>query len=241
MADSAESNAAVWKSDAGIVQWVATAEERERGRVWPRRLLAELLPFSEADAFEFVDLGAGTGAAARAVLDRYPGATAVLADYSSQMMEEGSRALVGYDGRYRYVEFDLEAGRWPAEITGGLQAVISSLCVHHLPDERKQALFEQILERLAPGAWYLNYDPVAADDPAVEAAWRRVVDERDPEAAARRAHREPAEQERWDNHVRHIVPLALQLGFLRGAGYEGVDAYWKELDHAIFGGRRPTG
>lgn len=239
MVDSAQSNAAIWKSESSIAQWVATAEDRERGRARPRRLLGELLPFSEADAFTFVDLGAGTGAASQAVLDRYPNATAVLADYSSQMMEEGSRALAPYEGRYRYVEIDLDAGRWPAELAGELQAVISSLCVHHLPDQRKQRLFEEIFERLTPGAWYLNYDPVAADEPAVEAAWQRVVDERDPQAASKRANRSPAEQARWENHIRHIIPLAPQLGFLRTVGFEAVDAYWKELDHAIYGGRRP--
>ena len=77
MPDSTESNAAVWKSDASVAQWVATAEDREHGRAWARHLLAELLPFTEADQFTFVDLGAGTGAAARAVLDRYPASSAV--------------------------------------------------------------------------------------------------------------------------------------------------------------------
>lgn len=239
MVDSVESNAAVWKSEAHVAQWVATADERERGRAWARRMLSDLLPFDEADAFTFVDLGAGTGAAARAVLDRYPASSAVLADYSPQMMEEGRRALAPYAGRYRYVELDLAAGRWPDELAGGQEVVISSLCVHHLPDDRKQGLFSEILTRLAPGAWYLNYDPVAAEDPAVEAAWTRVVDRRDPEAAAKRMRRSPEDQARWENHVRHISPLDLQLGFLRTAGFEAVDAYWKELDHAIFGGRRP--
>jgi SAM-dependent methyltransferase len=239
MSESAATNAAIWKSEQGVSQWVATAEERERRRAWPRRLLAELLPFAIGEAFTFIDLGAGTGAATRAVLDRYPASKAVLADYSPQMMDEGQRVLAPYDGRYRYVSVDLAAGHWPAELSGGLQAVISSLCVHHLPDERKQQLFVEILERLAPGAWYLNYDPVAAEDPAAEAAWRRVEDSRDPEAATKRAHRSPDEQARWENHVRHITPLAPQIAFLRAAGFEAVDVYWKELDHVIYGGRRP--
>ncbi|HLG67200.1 MAG TPA: class I SAM-dependent methyltransferase [Acidimicrobiales bacterium] len=241
MVGSAESNAAVWKSESTVAQWVATEEERERTRAWPRRLLAELLPFAEHEEFTFVDLGAGTGAASRAVLDRYPSAAAVLADYSTQMMQEGRRTLARYEGRYRYVEIDMAAGGWPPDLAGGLRAVISSLCVHHLTDERKAGLFREIFERLAPGGWYLNYDPVSADDPAVEEAWQRVQDRRDPEAAARRAHRTPEEQARWDNHVRHIIPLDPQLGYLRSAGFEAVDVYWKELDHAIFGGRRPPG
>ena len=238
--DTAARNAAVWQSDTGIADWVATADERERGREWARRLLAELLSFPAHESFTFVDIGAGTGTASRAVLDRYPAARAVLADYSLQMMAEGRRVLAPYEGRFRYVEIDLAAGRWPEELDGGLDAVISSLCVHHLTDDRKRGLFGEIFARLAPGAWYLNYDPIAAPDAEVEAAWQRVQDRRDPGAAARRAHRTPAEQERWENHVRHIAPLGPQLDALRAAGFEAVDAYWKELDHAIFGGRRPA-
>ncbi len=239
MVDSSESNAAVWKSDASVAQWVATADERERSRVRPRRLMAELLPFAEEESFTFVDLGAGTGAASRAVLDRYPRASAVLADYSPQMMDEGRRALADYEGRYRYVELDMAAGRWPDDLAAGLQAVISSLCVHHLTDDRKQGLFREVLERLEPGGWYFNYDPVSGGDPAVEEEWLRVQDRRDPTAAAKRANRTPEEQVRWENHIRHIIGLDPQLAFLRSAGFEGVDVYWKELDHAIFGGRRP--
>src|SRR5579875_1241676 len=124
MVDSTDSNAAVWKSDASVAQWVATADERERNRVRARNLLAEFLPFADDEEFTFWDLGAGTGAAARAVLDRYPASYAVLADYSPQMMEEGRRSLADYEGRYRYVELDMAAGHWPDAPDGTLQAVI---------------------------------------------------------------------------------------------------------------------
>ena len=73
----------------------------------------------------------------------------------------------------------------------------------------------------------------------VEAAWERVNDRDDPEAARKRLHRTPVEQARWDNHVRYIIPLRPQLEYLRSAGFEGVDVYWKHLENVIYGGRRP--
>ncbi|MHB1534948.1 MAG: class I SAM-dependent methyltransferase [Acidimicrobiales bacterium] len=239
MPDSADSNAAIWKSDRGISYWVSTAEDREGRRAEQRRLMADLLPFADDEEFTFVDLGAGTGAAAQAVLDRYRNARAILADFSPQMMDEGARVLAPYDGRYTYVEFDLGVGTWPAEIPARVDAVISSLCVHHLPDERKQQLFAEIVSRLVPGGWYLNYDPVTADDPIVQAAWERANDRQDPEAAAKRANRTPEEQARYENHVRYLLPLAPQVDFVRAAGFEAVDVYWKQLDYVIYGGRRP--
>ncbi len=239
MPEATDTNAAFWKSDEHIAQWVASADERERHRRDQRRLLAELLPLDQQAAFTFIDLGAGTGAAARVVLDAYPNATAVLADFSPQMMDEGAKALAPYAGRYRYVELDLAHGTWPEAMPAQVPAVISSLCVHHLPDDRKRSLFAEILDRLTPGGWYLNYDVVAAGDPVVGEAWERAGDRRDPAAAEARHHRTPEQQRRYENHVRYMIPLAPQLQFLAEVGFEGVDVYWKQLDAVIYGGRRP--
>ncbi len=237
--EGADTNEDVWKSDRMVTQWLAGAAEREQRRPGQRQLMADLLPFADDEAFTFVDLGAGTGAAARVVLDRFPRARAVLVEYSPQMTAEGRRALAGYTGRFEYVAHDLSEAGWPQKVPSRAGAVISSMCVHHLPDRRKRELFDEIFEHLAPSGWYLNYDPVTADEPVVESAWLRAADRRDPEAARKRRHRSPDEQLRHENHVRYMVPLAPQLDFLRAAGFEGVDVYWKELDFAIFGGRRP--
>jgi tRNA (cmo5U34)-methyltransferase len=241
MEDQADPNAAIWQSAEAVEAWAAEAERQEPNRVVHRRFMAVLLPFGEQEAFTFLDLGAGTGAAARTILDRHPRSTAILADFSAEMMRAGEREMQRFAGRYRYVEFDMSAGgEWPAAIPAALDAVVTSMCVHHLPDERKQSLFAEIFDHLAPGGWYLNYDPVRAEDPVVEATWARVNDNDDPEAAARRRHRTPLDQARWDNHVRYIIPLGRQLDYLRSAGFDGIDVYWKQLDNVIYGGRRPA-
>jgi tRNA (cmo5U34)-methyltransferase len=240
MPDSEDTNAAVWKSDIGVSFWKSTQDEREQRRAGHRLLMAELLPFAVDEPFTFVDLGAGTGAASRVILDQFSAAQAVLADFSAQMMAQGEAELEPYAGRYRYVEFDLAAaGSWPAGLPDPADAVISSLSVHHLNDARKQSLFAEILAHLAPGGWYLNYDPVAPPDAVVEEAWLRAGDRRDPAAAAKREHRTDEEQFRYANHVRYMIPLDPQLGFLRAAGFQGVDVFWKNLDYVIYGGRRP--
>jgi SAM-dependent methyltransferase len=240
MENSADTNAAIWQSPEGVQAWAAEEAHRERNRAPHRHLMALLLPFGAEEQFTFLDLGAGTGAASRAILGVYPRSTAILADFSAEMMRAGERDMERFAGRYRYVEFDMSAGGdWPAAIPEPLDAVVTSLCVHHLPDDRKQGLFAEIFHHLVPGGWYLNYDPVRAEDPAVEAAWQRVSDREDPEAAARRRHRTPLEQARWDNHVRYIIPLGQQLRYLRSAGFEAIDVYWKRLDFVIYGARRP--
>jgi tRNA (cmo5U34)-methyltransferase len=240
MPDTEDTNAAIWKSDIGVSYWKSRENDRVRRDAERRVLMAELLPFAPDEEFTFVDLGAGTGAATRTVLDHYSAAQAILADYSPQMMAQGAVELEPYAGRYRYVEFDLSAaGDWPAGLPRQADAVISSLSVHHLGDERKQSLFAEIHAQLVPGGWYLNYDPVKPQDPVVEEAWLRAGDRRDPEAHHRRHHMNDEEKFRHANHVRYMIPLEPQVGFLRGAGFEGVDVFWKELDFVIYGGRRP--
>lgn len=237
---SPDTNSEVWKSGKIIEHWTAEAENRERQRGAAWRFMAELLPFEEHDAFTFLDLGAGTGSAAKTVLRRYPNSTAILADFSAQMMAAGKEELAEFTGRFRYLEFDLTAGEWPAEIPRALDAVITSMCIHHLPDHRKESLFAEIVQRLAPGSWYINYDPVTAEDPVVEALWERVNDREDPDAAHKKHHRNAEELRRYENHVRYMIPLDRQLGYLRAAGFEGVDVYWKRLENVIYGGRRPV-
>lgn len=235
-----DTNAEIWRSEEIVGRWVQEAENRERDRAEQRRLMADLLPFGDDAEFAFLDLGAGTGAASRAILARYPGSSAILADFSAQMMAAGERLMEQFTGRYRMVELDLTTGVWPDSIPAQVDAIVTSMCVHHLTDERKRALFAEIFDHLVPGGWYLNYDPVAAPDKSVEQVWERAADREDPEAAHRRRHRTQEQQARWENHVRYIIPLDQQLGYLRAAGFAGIDVYWKKLENVIYGGYSPA-
>ena len=239
MQNSADTNAEIWHSDEMVQHWVTEATAQEQKRIEQRRLMADLLPFGDGDEFTFLDLGAGTGAASRAILERHPGATGILADFSAQMMAAGEAQMRPFTGRYRTVEFDMTTGQWPADIPAKLDTIVTSMCVHHLTDERKHGLFAEIFEHLVPGGWYFNFDPVSAPDPAVEQIWWRVSDHEDPKAAHRRHPRTPEEQARWENHVRYIIPLDQQLKYLHEAGFAGIDVFWKKLDNVIYGGYRP--
>jgi tRNA (cmo5U34)-methyltransferase len=233
-----DNSAEIWKTHAGIAQWLANADSRERKRVAQRLFVAQMLPFDEQDAFTLLDLGAGTGAAARGVLSVYPNAKAVLADWSPQMMEAGVQAMAPYADRYRYVELDLTSETWPDELPSQVGAAVTSMCIHHIPDSAKRNVFRQVYQRLAPGGWYLNMDPVVATDPAVEAVWERVSVRMDPSTVDSRHPKTEEARIRRANHVRYMIDLDLQLGYLREAGFAAVDVYWKQLDMVIYGGCR---
>ncbi|HVB05324.1 MAG TPA: class I SAM-dependent methyltransferase [Acidimicrobiales bacterium] len=240
MTEGEDTNADLWKSDAVVANWAAQVGDREARRRAQWELMAQLLPYREDEDFTFLDLGAGMGAAAQVLLECYPHAHAVLGEYSPPMIAAGTEAMARFGERARYVEFDMGGAPWPEEIPTALDAVVTSQCVHHLSDERKASLFAELFARLAPGGWYLNYDPVTSDDPVVDAAWQRANERQDPEAAEKARHLSPEAQARHENHVRYMIPLEPQLGYLREAGFEAVDVYWKHLDYVIYGGRRPA-
>jgi tRNA (cmo5U34)-methyltransferase len=238
MADQTDTNADIWKSEEVARSFAAESQQRERERRDQLVLVARLLPFGPDDAFTFLDLGAGTGAASRVILNEFPKASAILGEYSPQMAAEGERLMGAYAGRYRYVELDMLADGWPAEVPASLDAVVSALSIHHLPDDRKRAVFKEIYRRLKSGGWYVNFDPIRAPDATLEAVWLRVNDRYDPEAPHKRAHRTTQEHARYENHVRYMLPLEPQLGWLRDAGFTDVDVFWKRLDWVIYGGTR---
>lgn len=223
-----------------VQRWLDQMDARERHWADQYALMARLLPFAEADGFTFLDVGAGTGAVSRTILTFYPNSSAVLADYSPQIMGRGAEMMAAFEGRHRYVEFDLREMHWPEAIPVRLDAAVSAQCFHHIPDVRKRTLFREIRERLVPGGWFLNLDPIRVEDPAVAAECQRVGVLLEPPSSHRRTPRTPEERAAREDHERNLCRLEPQLGFLREAGFEAIDVYWKRLDFVIYGGRRPT-
>src|SRR5436190_1928309 len=133
MGETADTNAAIWKSAEAVEAWTAEAERQELSRQAHRRFLALLLPFADRDEFTFLDLGAGTGAASRVILDLYPRSTAILADYSAEMMRVGEREMQPFAGRYRYVEFDMSDGGEAAGLDAAGSRALGQPCALHNP------------------------------------------------------------------------------------------------------------
>ena len=113
------------------------------------------------------------------------------------------------------------------------------MCVHHLTDERKQGLFSEIFQHLVPGGWYFNFDPVSPPDPPSSRSGSGSATARTRRPVIAEQHRTPEQHARWENHVRYIIPLDQQLEYLRAAGFQGIDVYWKKLENVIYGGYRP--
>ena len=123
----------------------AAAERDDR-----RRRLGRAVRLRAARS-RIVDLGAGDGVLAAALLARFPAATLTALDGSESMRAAASARLASFGDRARVAAFDLSALAWWDRMFGA-HLVVSSLCLHHLNDAKKQYLYKAAADRIAPAA-----------------------------------------------------------------------------------------
>jgi SAM-dependent methyltransferase len=188
----------------------------------------------------FLDLGAGAGAMSELVLDAHPGSQAVLVDFSEPMLERASAGLAAYAGRWQVVRGDLCDPAWYEALpAGGYDAVVSGLAIHHLPSERKRALFAEALELLEPGGMFVNMDYVAIDGPL-----QGLFDEQMLANAERHEHDQggnrSAEEVDCEDDDDRPDSVSEQVRWLRDAGYEQAEVHFKWAEAAVFGATKPS-
>jgi tRNA (cmo5U34)-methyltransferase len=242
---SAASPGAAWQRAE-----LASAFLRERRTVMPlldvqedllRRLLARMLRAPR----RFIDLGAGDGAMTELVLSLYPDAEAILVDFSEPMLEGVARRLEGRHGSWQVVRADLSTPSWRASVPAvGYDAVVSALAIHHLPTQRKVALFGELYELLEPGGTFINMDYTLIDGP-LRGLWdeqmlaNAVRAER--ERGGRRSQ-EALERELFDDAEDDRPDSAEdQLRWLIEAGFARAELHFKWAEAAIFSAVKPQG
>ena len=158
MSDATTGGGYHWRDSAHVKRWAERRHLIDQDRESGFRRMLEFLPADINAALKVIDIGAGDGKVASLVMDAYPNATAVLIDFSPEMMDKGAKDLARFAGRFRYLNWDMNFGDWPAELSGPFDAAVSSAAIHHLSNERKAWLAAEIAQRLAPGGAYANYD-----------------------------------------------------------------------------------
>src|SRR5204862_2453986 len=98
------------------------------------------VPFSRAEAFSILGIGCGDGRLASMLLETFPQATITVFDGSVLMREQASSRLAPFGRRARVRAFKLDTLDWWDQLFG-IDLVLSSLCLHHLNDAKKQYLY----------------------------------------------------------------------------------------------------
>ena len=133
----------------------------------------------------------------------------------------------------------------------GVDLIVSSLCLHHLNDAKKQYLYKAAAERLSPRGALLIADLVDPQHPAASRAlaadqWDAQRQSSRPTRSARRSC-----SQRFVDDALESLPLSGRgdqpsalfhhLVWLRHAGFAAVDCCWLHAGHAVFGGFKQAG
>lgn len=181
-----------------------------------------------------LDLGVGTGNLAGALLEAVPGAHLTGVDLVPSFLALAGRRLAKYEGRVTLREADVVDFELAPD---AYDVIVTSFVFHHLSDEDKRRLYARIHDALAAGGVFLNADFVDS----ASAYWSAAFD------TLRIGHMRDAGCSEDDIRSRYIdhrkleipVPMEVQLGWLREAGLEDAECFWKYLNLAVFGARRP--
>jgi tRNA (cmo5U34)-methyltransferase len=239
-----------WKEEDLVAAFV----ERTTAQAEQRRVLfdfaCDLFPFEPDAHIRVLDIGAGYGAFASAVLDRFANATAVGLDISEPMMAVGRERMARFGDRFSYHVGDLAEGELPADLSGPFDAAVASAFILHLPSEAKLRLYAGVFRVLNPGGCFLNVDQVSPANEEMQ-AWYRERRERErrgdqPEpppnahAPMHYYHCETEEAYQLHQQYHHFETEADQLAFLRAAGFIRVDCFYKHLLQTVIGGYKPS-
>ena len=186
---------------------------------YPRRDEGEraLLEFVPGDAARVLDLGTGDGRLLALVLRE--GMRGVGLDVSPPMLRAAAERF-GDDPRVELLEHDLVE---PLPALGRFDVIVSSFAIHHLEDERKRALYGEILDALEPGGLFANLEHVSSPSERLNLAFIAAIGETPEEA-------DPSDR---------TLDVFTQVGWLRELGYEDADCHWKWREMALLAGRKP--
>lgn len=199
-----------------------------------------LLP-SGREPLRVLELCCGEGLLARRILESRPEARVRAIDGSPEMVRAACEANADSGDCFEAEVAELE-GFVPE---GPVDAIVSSMAVHHLDHEGKRSLFEAAHRALTPGGALVIVDLI---EPAHRRARELAATGWDAEVARmaeRSGQSDAVEAFRsggWNHYaleepdpIDRPARIADQLDWLRAAGFSDVDLVWLFAGHAVFG------
>lgn len=209
--------------------------------------ICRLIP-SHEKPFVILELCCGEGILAEALLEHHSQAKVIGFDGSPEMLMKAQERLEIYDNRFQARHFDLSEPLWRDNRLAA-QAVVSSLCIHHLEASGKQELFKDVYAMLADGGVFIIADLIKPathlGSELAATAWDAAVRQRALKLDGNTNAFDFFQRENW-NMYRHFDPqdidhpnrLLDQLKWLEAAGFTAVDVHWMQAGHTIFSGKK---
>jgi SAM-dependent methyltransferase len=205
----------LWEQADHATSYLARADRLPHRREGEDVLVRDL---SDALPGRVLDLGCGDGRLAAIVLAAYPESSVVCVDMSPTMLAAAADRF-GDDPQVTLVSHNLDQ---TLPFDGHFDAIVSSLAIHHVTDERKQQLYGEVAALLTAGGVFCNLDLVASPTRALHERWR-------------------SEMNAVDDPSDVLRDLQSQLQWLASVGLDDVDCIWKWRSLALMRGQKLAG
>ena len=154
MADSPldTSWATTWGDTGFIKDWANKGGWQAPIREVQTAMVLRMIPQPIDAPIRVLDIGAGFGALAGAILRDRPNATAVCLDASEAMLKLGPEKNADLKGRISFIQGSLETADWLKPVEGSFDAVVSSRALHHFTDhQRRRYIFKELFDLVRVG------------------------------------------------------------------------------------------
>jgi tRNA (cmo5U34)-methyltransferase len=226
-----------WENRGFIESWDERSDQERSVREMQMKTVVFMVPHPKEQPIRILDLGAGYGALAAAILEDRPNASAVCIDGSEEMIKLGHERNGKFKGRMEFVRGTLDAPGWLSLVAGPFDAVISARALHHLTHEQRRRLFRDAHGLLRSGGCFINADNFKATSEELRGHYRRMRQRWIDGPTGNAAGDEPQSAKTRLPHGAHYNGLMEdELSWLRAAGFQDVDVFWKFTNYAVYGG-----
>lgn len=206
-----------WQTVDHALRYLARADKLPHRTEGEKALLDQIPP----NAKRVLDLGTGDGRLLALVKIQNIGVEGVALDFSEPMLK-GAKKRFENDRQVSLVKHDFSLPL-PAKDLGCFDAVVSSLAIHHLVDERKKQLYTEIFNLLNPKGVFCNLEHVSSPTENIHLQFLSAIGWT-PET---------------EDPSNKLLDVETQLQWLRQIGYVDVDCYWKWREIAVLAGYKP--
>ena len=177
-----------------------------------------------------LDIGAGTGLLTSFILEKIPNAKLTLIDISEKMIEEAKSRLKDRPN-ITYIVDDYTKYQFDKKY----EIVMSSLSIHHLTNQQKRQLYENIYSILNKNGVFINADQVLGSTPFIENLYKRVWKFKVENSGLSKDELHAAyERVKLDK----MDVLEDQLNWLKEIGFLDVDCVYKYYNFVVMFGRK---
>jgi tRNA (cmo5U34)-methyltransferase len=201
-----------WSSPEHAISYLSRAGKIPR-RTEGESVLLEELP---ADSKNILDIGAGNGKLLDLCLLKCKEASGTALDFSQTMLESLYNKYQNNE-KINIVEHDLNN---PLPFgPESFDTIVSSFAIHHVNDDRKYELYNEVWQIVQKGGIFCNLEHVSSPTENLHKIFFEKLGVE-------------------EDNSNKLLDVETQLGWLNEIGFEDVDCYWKWRELALIIGRK---